>query len=72
MITSYGLTALILFLVHLALREKYNNTAMRCLIWACLWPLDIAACFWCWIRHAPREGGEINSSKLILKMKERR
>lgn len=67
MITAYGLTAAILFLIHLALREKYKNSITRCAFWAALWPLDIAVCFWEW---RPRDGGEISNAKLILKMKD--
>jgi hypothetical protein len=69
MITAYGITAAILFLIHLALRDRYKNSITRCAIWAALWPLDVAICIRDWIRHAPKDGGDINNADLIRKMK---
>ena len=69
--TAYAITALILFLVHVSLRSRYRNTVTSCAIWALFWPLDVAICVREWIRHHPREGGDINNSAMILKMRER-
>ena len=72
MSTAYGLTALILFLIHLSLRSRYRNTVTSCAIWAALWPLDVAICVREWIRQQGNDGGDINNSAMILKMRERK
>jgi len=69
MITGYALTALILFIIHLALRDRYRNSITRCALWAAFWPLDVAICLRDWLRNGPGDGGEINAAKLIRYMK---
>jgi hypothetical protein len=69
MLTSYGLIASILFMIHLTLRSTYRNSVSRCFVWAAFWPLDVAICIRDWIRHAPKDGGDINNADLIRKMK---
>jgi hypothetical protein len=70
MIQGYGLTALVLFLIHLATRARYRRTVTRCAIWAALWPLDVAICVREWLRHGPRGGGDINTAALALRLRE--
>lgn len=72
MLTAYGLTALILFLIHLSLRSRYRNTVTRCAFWAALWPLDVAICVREWIRQHGNDGGDINNSAMILKLRQQR
>jgi hypothetical protein len=67
MIASYGLTAAILFLVHITLKDKYRNSITRCAFWALFWPLDVAVCLW---EFRPRDGGEVNTAALLLKMRD--
>lgn len=69
--TAYAITALILFLIHLSLRSQYRNSVTRCALWAAFWPLDVAICVREWIRQHGNDGGEINNSAMILKMRER-
>ena len=71
MFTSYGLVAATLFIIHLNLRSVYRNSVTRCAIWALFWPLDVAICVREWIRQHGNDGGEINNSAMILKMRER-
>ncbi|CAB4169809.1 hypothetical protein UFOVP901_5 [uncultured Caudovirales phage] len=72
MSTAYGITALLLFLIHLSLRGVYRNSVTRCAIWALFWPLDVAICVREWIRQQGNDGGDINNSAMILKMRERK
>ena len=69
--TAYAITALILFLVHVSLRSRYRNSVTRCFVWAALWPLDVAICVREWMRQHGNDGGDINNSAMILKMRER-
>ena len=70
--TAYAITALILFLVHVSLRSRYRNTVTSCAIWALFWPLDVAICVREWLRQHGNDGGDINNSAMILKMREQR
>ncbi len=72
MIESYIITALLLFVTHLVLRNTYRNTVTRCAIWAVFWPLDVAICVREWLRQHGNDGGDINNSAMILKMREQR
>ena len=69
MFESYAVVALLLFTAHIVLRRRYGNTVFRCFLWAVLWPLDVAICVRDWLRHHPKEGGQINNAALALEMR---
>lgn len=70
MLEAYTYTALVLFAVHITLRERYNNTVLRCAVWAALWPVDIAAVVYEWVRSNKAVGGDIDPAQLVRKLKD--
>ena len=70
MIESYIFTATLLFIVHFTLRHRYQNSITRCVVWAVLWPLDIAAVLHDWMRSGPIEGGAIDTAQLVKTLKD--
>ena len=69
MLSSYAASVLLLFAIHTSLRHKYDNSLLRCAVWAVIWPVDVAIVLRGWVRSGPKDGGDINNAQLISRLK---